>query len=182
MNAHRNPSAAFSLIEVTLALGVAAFCLVPLLGLLPLGINLDHGSIEQFGAAGIAAAVAADLRTAPLPPTPSTTNQTTAYYGLTIPANPSSTTTAANTHFIFLRQDGSAAGTQDQAFAVAQNPRYRATIYYTSTLAGNSANSSPSPENGVAARILISWPPQVVPAAGAAVAGSFETTTTILRE
>lgn len=60
------PSAAraFSLVEVTLALGVAAFCLIVMLGLLPAGINANRAGSEQTVATGLAAAVAADLRAA----------------------------------------------------------------------------------------------------------------------
>jgi uncharacterized protein (TIGR02598 family) len=57
--------AAFSLVEVTLALGVAAFALVAVFGLLPLGLNSDQASIEQSAATNIATEIAADLRQAP---------------------------------------------------------------------------------------------------------------------
>ena len=175
---HQRPAAAFSLVEVALALGLAAFCLVSLFGLLPIGINNNHVSIEQSAAAGIGAALAADMRNTALPPAPSTTDQTTPYYGLTIPANPASTMSSAATHFIYLRQDGSRAGAQDQALDPTQNPRYRATIYYTSS--GTVASGGPAPKNAVQARVLITWPPQASPTAGTA-AGAFETITTVPR-
>jgi uncharacterized protein (TIGR02598 family) len=171
-------AAAFSLVEVALALGLAAFCLVAVFGLLPVGINNNHASIEQSAAAGIGAALAADLRNTALPPAPATTDQTTPYYGLTIPANPASTISTADTHFIYLRQDGSRASAQDQALDPTQNPRYLATLYYTST--GTAATGGPAPKNAVQARILITWPPQVSPTSGA-VAGAFETITTVPR-
>jgi len=38
---------AFSLVEVTLALGVAAFCLLVLLGLLPTGVKTQQNGIQQ---------------------------------------------------------------------------------------------------------------------------------------
>src|SRR5438552_368100 len=40
-------TAAFSLVEVTIALGVAAFCLLVLLGLLPAGAKTQQNSIQQ---------------------------------------------------------------------------------------------------------------------------------------
>jgi uncharacterized protein (TIGR02598 family) len=53
---------AFSLVEVTLALGIAAFCLVALFGLMPVGIQTNRSAACQTAATNIAAAVIADLR------------------------------------------------------------------------------------------------------------------------
>ena len=50
-------SAAFSLVEVTLALGVAAFCLIAVFGLLPVGVNSDQTSIQQTAAASLATSI-----------------------------------------------------------------------------------------------------------------------------
>jgi hypothetical protein len=55
-------SAAFSLVEVTLALGVAAFCLIVLLGLLPTGLKTQQSSIQQTTANQIISTVWSDLR------------------------------------------------------------------------------------------------------------------------
>ena len=54
--------AGFSLVEVTLALGVAAFCLIALLGLLPLGMQTNQSAVSQTAAASILSSVVADLR------------------------------------------------------------------------------------------------------------------------
>ncbi len=54
--------AGFSLVEVTLALGVAAFCLIALLGLLPLGMQTSQSAFSQTAAASILSSVVADLR------------------------------------------------------------------------------------------------------------------------
>ena len=56
---------AFSLVEVTLALGVAGFCLLAVFGLLPAGINCNRASVEQTAAASLARAIVADLRATP---------------------------------------------------------------------------------------------------------------------
>ena len=56
---------AFSLVEVTLALGIMAFCLVAIFGLLPTGLNTSRDAIAQTVAANIAGAIGADLRQAP---------------------------------------------------------------------------------------------------------------------
>ena len=58
--------AAFSLVEVTLALGVAAFCLLAIFGLLPVGLSANQATVQQTEAANVAALVEADLRSTPL--------------------------------------------------------------------------------------------------------------------
>jgi uncharacterized protein (TIGR02598 family) len=61
-------NAAFSLIEVTLALGVAAFCLIAVFGLMPVGVQTNRNATSQTAATNIVAAVVADLRATPNPP------------------------------------------------------------------------------------------------------------------
>lgn len=56
----------FSLVEITLALGVMAFCLLALFGLLPVGLQSNQNAVEQTTAGNIAAAIAADLQATPL--------------------------------------------------------------------------------------------------------------------
>ena len=55
-------TAAFSLVEVTLALGVAAFCLVAVLAMLPVGTKTQRVSVEQTKANAIMAEITAFLR------------------------------------------------------------------------------------------------------------------------
>jgi type II secretory pathway pseudopilin PulG len=61
--------AGFSLVEVTLALGVAALCLLGLLGLLPVGAKTQQASIQQTTAnqiiSQIYSALRADVRMPP---------------------------------------------------------------------------------------------------------------------
>jgi type II secretory pathway pseudopilin PulG len=54
--------AAFSLVEVTLALGIAAFCLLVLLGLLPAGVKTQQNSIQQTTANQIISTIFSSLR------------------------------------------------------------------------------------------------------------------------
>jgi hypothetical protein len=70
---------AFSLIEVTLALGIAAFCLLTVFGLLPIGLNTTQSAIEQTTVSGIATEIAADLHGTPV------AGGTSAFLGLVIP-------------------------------------------------------------------------------------------------
>jgi uncharacterized protein (TIGR02598 family) len=51
----------FSLIEVTIALSVAAFCLLAILGLLQTGITSQKATVEQTAATGIASLIFSDL-------------------------------------------------------------------------------------------------------------------------
>src|SRR6266478_5842762 len=55
---------AFSLVEVTLALGIAAFCLLAVFGLMPIGVQTNRNTTSQTAAANIMAAVIADMRAA----------------------------------------------------------------------------------------------------------------------
>jgi type II secretory pathway pseudopilin PulG len=55
-------TAAFSLVEVTLALGVAAFCLIAVLGLLPTSLKTQQASIQQTTANEIISQIYSVLR------------------------------------------------------------------------------------------------------------------------
>src|SRR5438105_716246 len=60
---------AFSMVEVTLALGIAALSLIVILGMLPASLKTQQASTQQTAANGIISQVAADLRAAArLPP------------------------------------------------------------------------------------------------------------------
>ena len=65
---------AFSLIEVTLALGIAAFCLITVLGLIPIAVQTNRNATSQTAANGIIASVIADMR--------ATTSSTSQQYGI----------------------------------------------------------------------------------------------------
>jgi type II secretory pathway pseudopilin PulG len=68
-------TAAFSLVEVTLALGVAAFCMIAVFGLLPVGVQTNQRATSQTAATSIMANVIADLRATPNPPSVNTSLQ-----------------------------------------------------------------------------------------------------------
>jgi uncharacterized protein (TIGR02598 family) len=63
---------AFSLVEITLALGVMAICLLAVLGLLPIASNTNRSAAADTAAASLAAAVLADIRATPKTATSST--------------------------------------------------------------------------------------------------------------
>jgi len=55
----------FSLVEVTLALGIAAFCLIAVFGLVPVAVQTNRNAASQTRATNIMAAVVSDLRATP---------------------------------------------------------------------------------------------------------------------
>ena len=57
--------AAFSLVELALALGVAAFCLIAVFGLMPVGVQTNRNATSQTAATNIIALVVDDLRVTP---------------------------------------------------------------------------------------------------------------------
>jgi uncharacterized protein (TIGR02598 family) len=59
-------------VEVTLALGIAAFCLIAVFGLMPVGIQTNRNATSQTRATNIMTAVVADLRATPKTATTST--------------------------------------------------------------------------------------------------------------
>ena len=142
----------FSLIEVTLAMGVAAFCLLGILALFPISLATNQITIQQTADTNLARAIAADLRATP------NTSATSPRYGITIPS------TGSATHTIFLQDDGTA-GTQDVDAVPSQNPRYRATITFAAP-----TNSSQKTATGV--RILLTWPALADPVAAQAQANT----------
>jgi len=78
---HRTRRNAFSLTELTLALGVAAFCLLAVFGLMPVGVQTNRNSTSQTIAANIAALAVADLRAA---------KTASPMVGITMPTDPTS--------------------------------------------------------------------------------------------
>ena len=58
-------TSAFSLIELTVTIGIAAFCLIAVLGLMPVGMRTNRNATSQTAATNIIAAVISDLRATP---------------------------------------------------------------------------------------------------------------------
>ncbi|MEO7931519.1 MAG: hypothetical protein ABIT76_00020 [Chthoniobacterales bacterium] len=129
---------AFTLVEVTLALGVASFALVAIFGLLPVGLTSNQNSYEQTAAASIAVSISADLRTA------ATTAIASPLFAIDMPTAGTAVKTT-----IFFKQDGSLSGTKNANADPTQNPRYRATIVI---------KTASTTDKSTAVRILITWP------------------------
>jgi hypothetical protein len=138
----------FSLVEVTLAVGVAGFCLLSLFGLLPVGLSSNQTSLEQTMAGNIAGAIVADLRCAqPL------VTGTSPHFLIPIPAAGA----AGSMHTVYLASNGSATSVDSGPVTSGSSvSRYRATIQFyppqtVSTQAG-------PPRTATSVRLLITWP------------------------
>jgi uncharacterized protein (TIGR02598 family) len=113
-------SVGFSLVEVTLALGVAAISLLAIFTLLPVGVQTNQRAIQQAGSVDILSAVAADLRATPVT-NPRGSAATSLQFGIGIPANPVG---AATTTTLFFNSEGQASA------SLQQNSRYQLTITF----------------------------------------------------
>lgn len=153
MNKQARRQSAFTLIEVTISLGVTAFCLLSILGLLPVGLNSNQATIEQTAGANILTSVAADLRATPNP-APRGSAQTSLVFTIPIPAAGSALSTTPTTRYI--GEDGLPATDQKTA-------RYQLNVWTTAPTSGKAATS---------ARVLVTWPAQAL---YSTAAGSMET-------
>lgn len=133
--------AGFSLVEVTLALGVAAFCLIALFGLLPLGIKTNQNSISQTAAAAMLSSVIADLRATPK------TSPTSRQYEITL----------GTPKVLYFDGEGRAVTPADPN----ANPRYRVTVTFPENPPGTFAPTFVT--------LKVSWPAMADPATAAAV-------------
>src|SRR5215469_5230401 len=61
----KQSATAFSLIELTLALGVAAFCLIAVFGLVPVGVQTNRNATSETAATNILTSVVSDIRASP---------------------------------------------------------------------------------------------------------------------
>ena len=139
---HRSPQKrtrrGFSLVEVTLALGVAGFCLVSIFGLIPVALNSNQAALEQTVASGILTSISGDLRAAAKSATASE------QFGITLPPSPGTPQT------LFFDGDR-------KQVATANLARYRVTISSFSA-------SATAPVTATCANVRVSWPAGADPA------------------
>jgi uncharacterized protein (TIGR02598 family) len=155
-------TAAFSLVEVTLALGVAAFCLITVFALLPVALKTQQTSTQQTTAntimSQIFADLSADLR---LPP-----GQQSKQFNLH-----GHWAQAQTPDVLYFAKDGTfVPGSTNQPTAPA-TAVFRAIVTYL----------RPPVETTSLADITVSWPAQVDPLAGGVPAGQVETFAAINR-
>ena len=136
----------FSLVEVAFALAVAVFCLVTIMGLLPVGLTSSRATTGETAANGILNEVVADLRsTGPTSPLGGTA--TSQQFGIAIPA----TGTTSQTTLYFTAQGVASS-------APTANSHFQLTVTFPAT-------------TGRAATIAIAkltWPAPAVTPAGVA--------------
>ena len=128
---------AFSMVELTLALGVAGFCFLAVLGLLPVGVQTNQRAISQTAATGIFSNVVADMRATPK------ASLTSTQYGVALSAGTPTT--------LYFDSQGSFATT------LVANSRYRLVV----TIPANPAG----PNAATFAYLRVTWPAVLDPSA-----------------
>ncbi len=162
MKAYARSAAGFSLIEVTLALGVAAFCLIAVIGLMAVGLKTQQASVQQTKANAIISQIVADLRAAMrLPP-----GQQSKQFSLT-----GHWAAQASPDQLYFMTDGTfITGSTNQSTAPT-GAVFRASVTYL----------KPPTETTSLADVTVSWPAQVDPTTGTP-AGKVETFAAINRQ
>jgi len=167
----------FSLVEVTLALGVAAVCLLAIFGLLPIGLNSNQASVEQTTAASLTRSIVSDLRSTPVATGTAAVSPT---YQITFPLT---TSTNSVSHTVWLDEWGAQVGVTDSTATAAQvaaktsSPKYRAFITLTPP-------ATTSAKSATFVRTVISWPAFSDPTPNTNpknAAGTYETVTALDR-
>jgi hypothetical protein len=157
----------FSLIEVTLAIGVAAFCLLTVFALIPVASSVLQASIQQTTANDIMTEILGDLRADVRLPPGQASKENNSGFGLH-----GHWLAVSQPDTLFFSNDVQAIGQPSSGGdppAPACNPpspcaTFRAKITY---LFPPSASTS-------VAKVIVSWPAQVIPATGTP-AGQVET-------
>lgn len=156
--------AAFSLVELTLALGIAAFCLLAIFRLLPIAVQTNRNATSETAATSIVTAVIADVRATPA------TNTRSAQFGINIPTDPTTGVSTTCQRCANCWNDETQTLYFDSAgqIATATNGRYRLTFTHVqnataATIAG-----------AILANVSVSWPAAANPCA-TAPSGSVET-------
>jgi uncharacterized protein (TIGR02598 family) len=136
---------AFTLAEVTLAIGVAAFAFVAVLGMVPMGLKVQQASVQQTTANEIMAAILNDLRADVVLPPGQASKETDSGFGLH--GHWKDVNTPATLYFT---NTGSQTGSVNQSSADAV---FRAKIQYL----------FPPSATTTMANVIITWPAQVDP-------------------
>src|SRR5207302_1646544 len=133
----------FSLIEVVLALGVASFCLIAVLGMLPVGLKTQQGSVNQTKANAIISQIIDDLRAdVRLPP-----GQASKAQGVWANLN-GHWALVAKPDTLFFTNDGYQTGTMLNQIPAPSDAVFAATIKYL----------SPPTVTTSTAKITVAWP------------------------
>jgi len=142
-------SSAFSLAEVAIALGVAAFCLVAVLGMLPVGLKTQQASVQQTTANEIMAAILNDLRADVVLPPGQASKETDSGFGLH-----GHWAQVATPDTLYFTNAGNQTGSVNGAAPADAVFRAKITYLFPPTATTSVAN------------VLITWPAQVDPTTG----------------
>jgi uncharacterized protein (TIGR02598 family) len=123
----------FSLVEITLALGVAAFCLLAVFGMLPIGLKTQQIAIEQTAATRIISAASSDLRNTARAATASS------LLSISIPPN-----TASSSSTLYFDTEGHVSP------SISASARHRLTIRFTPNSTGG--------RGATFVHLLVTWP------------------------
>jgi uncharacterized protein (TIGR02598 family) len=145
MKQRSQSSSAFSLAEVTLAIGVAAIAFVAVLGMLPMGLKVQQASVQQTTANEIMAAILNDLRADVVLPPGQASKENDSGFGLH--GHWKDVATPATLYFT---NEGNQTGSVNQTGAGAV---FRAKIQYL----------FPPTTTTTVANVIITWPAQVDP-------------------
>ncbi len=134
--------------EVCIALGIAVFCLVVLLGIIPVGLASRKEAIQNTVATGIVSEVVSDLRA-------SRGSPSSRRFQLPLPSPGGQTNLVANPYTFYLAGNGSRTGNIGVGpTSSGPNPSlYRVTV-------GFAPPPSSAPSSSTLVRILVSWPAQ----------------------
>ena len=173
MKQRSKSQAGFSLVEVVIAIGVTAFCLIPISGLLLVGTHTTQNSGQQAVAASIGAEVATALQAtdsqghAYLPEASSDSDSNPGMvFQIQVP--PVGNGPSPEPVTIYMDEDGNASN------APLPTTRYAVTLFFTPP-------ANVGQKNATLAQIMVTWPGQSQ-AAGAwptTYQGSWETETAL---
>lgn len=148
----------FSLIELAVALGIAGFCLIAVLGMLPVGLATQQNSAQQTTANQIISQIAADLRADVRLPAGLASKEAESGFGLH-----GHWKDVANPDTLFFTNDAKQTGSVNPA-AVPVDAVFRAKITYI----------APPTDTTSLASIRLSWPAAVDPDNNGVSAGSVQ--------
>jgi len=138
---------AFSLVELTLAMGIGAFCLIAGFGLMPIAVQTNRNATSQTRATNIVAALTADLQATPK--TPGTWTGTSSQFCIALGT---STTLYFDSQGRCSNDLAGTTGACGVTWSPALQTRYRANITF------------PSTGNLTYAQLKVTWPSPVDPA------------------
>lgn len=145
MNGSRVQVRAFTLVEVTLAFGMAAISLIAIFALLPIGLHISYSAAEQTASNDILAATIADLRATP-PTSPRGNSAISAQFGIEIPGNSGGSGSAVILYF----------DNHGRALPSLDGSRYRLTMTFPASGGGS--------RTATFADLKVTWPAPAEPA------------------